>query len=425
MSEMQFHFEKQCFGHDTTPEISYFTTTLSFIFLILNIPGNLLVIVAVALNPNKNLRTPFNLLMTNLAVADLVVGTVTEPMSIYIHWSEADSEHVTLGQFSVLHMSYFVSCTASLLSLGTLAMERYLAVRYPYTYKVKFSTKRVFLTVILIWTLSIALSCIYFKVGYVTYAFIFVNTAVVMTIGVICFMYFLMYRALRSRGRSDTPLPIIGKLSDENATPVTCRHNITIVENAKRISPENQEQRLNAPSKSHHQGIAGGENGLSVLANCLENSIEHESKAGISRKMHQQISVESLEDEDRHKKNIAGYKHTTPGSRNNCIVVKWEHKITKRFLVVLIALLFCYGPSTVLIYTMKFCTSCSCKTLHWFRDLQYLFVIANSSVNFFAYALRSSRFRKAFTKILRLNSSSDLQQSGARMADSSTDIMNV
>ena len=129
MSGFHCSFEKQCFGHDSTPEMSYFTTTLSFIFLILNIPGNFLVIVAVALNPNKNLRTPFNLLMTNLAVADLVVGTVTQPMAIYIHWNEADSNHATLEQLSGLHMSYFISCTASLLSLGTLAVERYLAIR--------------------------------------------------------------------------------------------------------------------------------------------------------------------------------------------------------------------------------------------------------------------------------------------------------
>ena len=230
-----------------------------------------------------------------------------------------------------------------------------------------------------------------------------------------------MYRALRLRGRSNTPLPIIGKISNEETTPVSCQHNISITTCSGQRSVA---ERLNTTSKSHQQKVAG-ENGLAVLANCLKNSIEHENKAGISPKIHQQISIESLEEGDQHQKSIVGCQNTTPGNRHNCIAVKWEHKITKRFLVVLIALLFCYGPSTVLIYTMTFCTSCSCITLHWFRDLQYLFVIANSSVNFFAYALRSSRFRKVFAKILRLKSSRELLQSGARMADSSTDIMNV
>jgi hypothetical protein len=37
------------------------------------------------------------------------------------------------------------------------------------------------------------------------------------------------------------------------------------------------------------------------------------------------------------------------------------------------------------LYMMSFCESCSCTALHWFRDLQFLFVIMNSSVNFFCY----------------------------------------
>ena len=83
--------------------------------------------------------------------------------------------------------------------------------------------------------------------------------------------------------------------------------------------------------------------------------------------------------------------------------VRLEHTVTKMFLVVMAAVLVCYGPSTVLIYTMSFCESCSCVFLHWCRDLQLLLVIMNSSLNFFCYALRSPRFRQAFLYILKCN----------------------
>ena len=121
--------EEECHGKDSTAGLSYFTVSAAFILMILNIPGNLLQILAVVLDPFKKLRTPFNFMMTNLAIADLLVGTVTEPMAIYTHWTEGMGNHVTLGQSRVLFMSYFISCTASLLSLATLAVERYLAVR--------------------------------------------------------------------------------------------------------------------------------------------------------------------------------------------------------------------------------------------------------------------------------------------------------
>lgn len=114
----------------------------------------------------------------------------------------------------------------------------------------------------------------------------------------------------------------------------------------------------------------------------------------------------------------------TPRSDQSQTAAAWERKVTKMFLCVLVALLCCYGPSTIFIYIMSFCESCDCTSLHWFRDLQFLFVIANSSVNFFCYALRSRRFRNAFWYIFRMKrieSPEPISQSGARSTQSSND----
>ena len=115
---------------------------------------------------------------------------------------------------------------------------------------------------------------------------------------------------------------------------------------------------------------------------------------------------------------------TTHATAQSQTAAKWEQKVTKMFMVVLVALLCCYGPSTVFIYAMSFCESCSCTTLHWFRDLQFLFVIMNSSVNFFCYALRSPRFRNAFKRILKIKSAEGpepVSNSGTRATNSSID----
>ena len=419
--------EEECHGKDSTAGLSYFTVSAAFILMILNIPGNLLQILAVVLDPFKKLRTPFNFMMTNLAIADLLVGTVTEPMSLYTHWTEGMGNHVTLGQSRVLFMSYFISCTASLLSLATLAVERYLAVRYPYLYRNQLTKRRVLLIAIGIWTISVALSSIYFEVGYVTYAFIFANTAIALTLVIVCLMYCLMYRALRTQARSETPIAIVVKNTEcQNTSPATHNDN-NIVQNG------------NSGLKQHRRNYARENNEVSTEENHHDAKCHHQRHS--SEKTvpeshfqdlagHEVTASESLENQNTAKgvitENNSLQQESTTYENSSQRRATLERRITKRFLVVLIALLLCYGPSTILIYAMTFCTSCSCITLHWFRDLQFLFVIANSSVNFFAYAMRSSRFRKTFAKILKFKSREHSLGCGARtMADSSTDIINI
>ena len=308
MKYFQGTFDKRCRTTGAPTHLSFFTTTFSLVFLILNIPGNLLVILAVAIDPYKNLRTPFNYLMTNLAVADLIVGAVADSISVYVHIKEGLNEPVPDGEIQAVHMSYFISCTASVLSLSSLAVERYLAIRDPHTYRNKVTGKRILLTVACIWLISLTVPFVYFEVGYITYAFIFANTTIAVAVFITCFTYTMMLYKFRERTKDHEP-------------PATSDKNLNLQE-------------------------------------------------------------------------------SVPAQRSRDF--QWEQKITKMFLVVLIALLCCYGPSTIFIYIMSFCESCRCNTLHWFRDLQFLLVIMNSSLNFFCYALRSPRFRKAFAYILRI-----------------------
>ena len=79
--------------------------------------------------------------------------------------------------------------------------------------------------------------------------------------------------------------------------------------------------------------------------------------------------------------------------RNNAL--KNEEKITRAFMVMLIVFCVCYTPSLLMIYLMNFCTSCSCQAIHWFRDLSFVFVVLNSCMNPFIYALRLPNFKES------------------------------
>ncbi|XP_028410717.1 5-hydroxytryptamine receptor 1B-like [Dendronephthya gigantea] len=312
---MESTFEKRCQNVAPPNELSFMTASIATAFILTNIPGNILIFFAVVLDPNKNLRTPFNWLIINLSAADFIVGIITEPLSVYYHIKEGLNKDDPVEKI-ISHMTYFISCTASILSLTSLAFERYLAVRRPNTYRNKVTNKRILLTIAMIWLISLGLPNIYLIVGFTAYAFIFCNTFIVIAVIIICITYTLMKRKLKSRSK---------RIS---VTPSTSS-------DAKQTSPNE---------------------GMSTL-----------SKDGFET-----------------KKQLL------------------EAKITQMFLIVLIALLCCYGPSTVMMYLVNFCQGCSCTSLHWFRDIHILFALMNSSVNFFCYALRSARFRSAFVKLLQI-----------------------
>ena len=77
-----------------------------------------------------------------------------------------------------------------------------------------------------------------------------------------------------------------------------------------------------------------------------------------------------------------------------------EKRIMKTFVLILTAYLICNAPSCVMIYILNFCRSCSCITIHWLRDLQFVLILINSSLNPFLYAWQILSFRNALLAYL-------------------------
>ena len=176
--------------------VFFFTASSSTLITVVASVGNSLVVLAVFLNPNRNMRTPFYYLIANLSIADLIVGLVTGSMSTIYHILAGLD--VVKEQFrKVLIFTFFLTCTVSLFSLTALALERYLAILHPEIYRTQLSPVRTFLVSVLLWILSIPLSMIYFFVKYDIYRFIFANTALAVTIGVLIFTNVRIFKHLR------------------------------------------------------------------------------------------------------------------------------------------------------------------------------------------------------------------------------------
>uniref|UniRef100_A0A4W4EGE2 G-protein coupled receptors family 1 profile domain-containing protein n=1 Tax=Electrophorus electricus TaxID=8005 RepID=A0A4W4EGE2_ELEEL len=142
-------------GCNTKPQYNYYAMLLTLLIFII-VFGNVLVCMAVS--REKALQTTTNYLIVSLAVADLLVATLVMPWVVYL-------EVVGEWRFSKIHCDIFVTldvmmCTASILNLCAISIDRYTAVAMPMLYNTRYSSKRrVTVMISVVWVLSFAISC--------------------------------------------------------------------------------------------------------------------------------------------------------------------------------------------------------------------------------------------------------------------------
>uniref|UniRef100_A0A7N6BAC1 D(3) dopamine receptor n=1 Tax=Anabas testudineus TaxID=64144 RepID=A0A7N6BAC1_ANATE len=137
-------------------ERNYYAMLYSLLILAI-VFGNVLVCLAVL--RERSLQTTTNYLVVSLAVADLLVASLVMPWAVYLE--------VVGGAwlFSRLYCNIFVTldvmmCTASILNLCAISIDRYTAVVMPVLYNTTHrSRKRVLVMIATVWVLAFAVSC--------------------------------------------------------------------------------------------------------------------------------------------------------------------------------------------------------------------------------------------------------------------------
>ncbi|KAM5227028.1 D(2) dopamine receptor isoform 2-T5 [Hipposideros larvatus] len=142
-------------GKADKPYYNYYAMLLTLLIFVI-VFGNVLVCMAVS--REKALQTTTNYLIVSLAVADLLVATLVMPWVLYL-------EVVGEWKFSRIHCDIFVTldvmmCTASILNLCAISIDRYTAVAMPMLYNTRYSSKRrVTVMIAIVWVLSFTISC--------------------------------------------------------------------------------------------------------------------------------------------------------------------------------------------------------------------------------------------------------------------------
>ncbi|KAL0276763.1 UNVERIFIED_CONTAM: hypothetical protein PYX00_004263 [Menopon gallinae] len=140
-------------------EITWSNLSLAIFFcicIVITVVGNTLVILAVI--TTRRLRSVTNCYVMSLAVADWLVGVFVMPPEVALHLMGS-------WELGAIFCEIWISldimcCTASILSLCAISVDRYLAVTQPLNYSRRRRSKKLALLMILVvWLAAAAITC--------------------------------------------------------------------------------------------------------------------------------------------------------------------------------------------------------------------------------------------------------------------------
>ncbi|NXY85114.1 DRD3 protein, partial [Alcedo cyanopectus] len=416
-----------CGADNTTePDLphSHAYYALCYCILILAIIfGNVLVCLAVL--RERTLQTTTNYLVVSLAVADLLVATLVMPWVVYLE--------VTGGvwTFSRICCDIFVTmdvmmCTASILNLCAISIDRYTAVVKPVHYQNstgQSSCRRVSLMIVIVWMLAFAVSCP-LLFGFNTTAdpsvcsisnpsFIIYSSLVsfYLPFMVILLLYVRIYLVLRQRQKKRTltrqgshsagtkpchahkfPFPLWHPLLQEH------QEKKTLPDRSQGTFPSCLSLKCSGPEMSTKRKLLTVFSLQRYRSFCHEASLtntpgapQHSGLEERRKSTKPGLEVQRLSD----GKTISSLKLAHQQPR---LIQLRERKATQMLAIVLGAFIVCWLPFFLIHILNAHCPSCHVPPGLYSASTWLGYV--NSALNPIIYTTFNTDFRKAFLKIL-------------------------
>ena len=155
--------------------------------MLIAIIGNILVLAAILRTPS--LRSPSTILLCSLAVSDLLVGFVVQPLYIAAELTE----NALLYQAQTL-LSY-AACGVSLMTMAAISVDRFLALYYHMRYPNLMTTHRAVFTSVTLWFIAFILALFSIWNENATYFGAAANIVICLSLSTVC--YIRIYRIVR------------------------------------------------------------------------------------------------------------------------------------------------------------------------------------------------------------------------------------
>ena len=156
--------------------------------------GNTLILIA--LHKESLLHPPSKLLFRCLATTDLCVGIFAEPL-VVTYWLSVVTQRWNICRYAQasIFVTGHVLCSMSLLTLTAISVDRLLALLLGLGYKQLVTLKRTYISVTVLWVVSIVGSTMYFWNYLVTLRFGYIGALLCVVISIFC--YANIFLALR------------------------------------------------------------------------------------------------------------------------------------------------------------------------------------------------------------------------------------
>ncbi|XP_074641451.1 alpha-1A adrenergic receptor-like, partial [Tubulanus polymorphus] len=334
------------------------------IIISMTIGGNVLVLLAVFVN--SHLRSTTNIFIVNLAVADLLLGTAVLPFS-------ASKEVINYWAFGQTFCDIWAAvdvlcCTASIMSLCVISIDRYIGVTRPLQHSTIMTEKRAIIIVLCVWIASIAI-CVAPLVGWkeppdpnplvctvteqLGYVIFSVSWSFYIPLIIILIVYFRIYReALKQSRFLATGIKTSkGGAKDDAAATITLRVHT-----------------------GGTRGGTGGNAGARDQPYTSSSSSEHSDSSG--RKYHSRLTLAGK---------MAKFKR--------------EKKAAQTLGIVVGVFILCWFPFFFILPLGALCPSCYIPEMAF--KIFFWLGYCNSTMNPIIYACSSREFKRAFKRILR------------------------
>ena len=79
--------------------------------------------------------------------------------------------------------------------------------------------------------------------------------------------------------------------------------------------------------------------------------------------------------------------------------ISQQKRVTGVFLWILILFLVCYIPALIITYTLQFCKTCNCESIHILTDFNIHLILLSSCMNPFVHTFKNKNYRLALVEI--------------------------
>lgn len=364
----------------------YFAVVWGCMVTITGTVGNLMTVLAFI--SDTRLRTRFNLLIVNLAVADLLYCTILQPISVdsYLHlrWRSGPLWCSTFG------LLLFLSNSVSIITLCLLAVGRYLLVAKRAVFDRVFSDRGIVLLLISAWVLGLTsfgplwpvfvfvpqvCTCSFHRTRGRPYSTILLFFYFFVGLGCVGVFYLLIYRRVRI------------------ASQALLRYRLSRRSSKKK------------PASTHGTDDSGVESGTVNTCSCdMSSQVEQaqnkdEISCDNSSKSNQGVSksINSSTTNKPHPDVVSSTPTSAPSSSHSAAPGDTSEfkRVTRMCFTVFLCFVFCFVPFIFLNIADK--QNRAPQILHMFcANLTWL----NSCINPVLYAVMNRQFRQAYHVLL-------------------------